>query len=117
MTTFAIVGSRHWTDYAAFVEIVNRHIPPGVTRIVSGGAAGVDRMAERYADERNLPQTVYLPDWTLASAGPKRNQQIVDAADGGIAFPGPKSKGTYDTIRRAKAGPHAVRWTVVKVPE
>lgn len=119
MTTFAIVGSRHWTDYAAFVEIVERHIPPGVTRIVSGGARGVDTMAISFAIERGLAYTVHWIEEgePFRAAAHARNQQIVDAADGGLALPGPKSKGTYDTIRRAKAGPNANRWTVVKVPE
>lgn len=132
MTTYAIVGSRHWTDYAAFVEIVERHIPRTTTRIVSGGAAG-GTMAERLAKETGLSLAVYPPEplrplpiigampnpgEEFTRAAHRRNQRIVDEADGGgIALPGPKSKGTYDTIRRAKAGPNADRWTVVKVPE
>lgn len=41
----------------------------------------------------------------IAAAMHNRNQRIVDQVDALIAFPGPRSKGTWDTIRRAiKAG-------------
>jgi hypothetical protein len=109
VTTVGIVGSRHWTDYDAFVRAVARHVL-GAQWIVSGGASGVDAMAVSYARSRGFALRVYRTrrhaadgrKWSFTEAAHARNQQIVDASDVLIACPGPQSKGTYDTIRRAR---------------
>lgn len=99
----AIVGSRGITDYGQLLKAVEG---TAITEVISGGAMGVDKMAERYAKEKNLPLTIIRPDWRKGKeAGPMRNQQIVEAADQVIAIWDGQSKGTADTIRRArKAG-------------
>lgn len=106
MTTLAIVGSRYWTDYAAFLEAIHPHAILSAT-IVSGGAPGVDTMAERFAFEFRKDVVVHNPEarangLSFTAAAHRRNQLIVDQADRMIAMPGPKSKGTYDAIRRAQ---------------
>ena len=45
----AVVGSRSIREYD-----LAPLIPDGVTEIISGGAAGVDKLAERYAGDHNL---------------------------------------------------------------
>jgi len=72
--------------------------------LVSGGAAGVDSLAEGMAKGFGIPNIIFHPEWTKygKSAGFKRNQKIVDAADIIIAFHFNDSAGTADTIRRAK---------------
>lgn len=72
--------------------------------LVSGGAAGVDSLAEGMAKGFGLPNIIFHPEWTKygKSAGFKRNQKIVDAADIIIAFHFNDSHGTADTIRRAR---------------
>ena len=102
MTTYAIVGSRHWNDYEAFcAHLAGR----GIESVVSGGALGVDSMSEAWAQPpvgfKSYPP-IQLRDETFTDAAHRRNQQIVDAADSLIAFPCQCSKGTWDTIRRAK---------------
>jgi len=115
MSTAAIVGSRKWSDYRAFVRLLPALF--GVTKIVSGGAKGVDAMAERFAREFGYAFEVFRPkrgkDFTTAARS--RNQQLVDVADCVVALPGPRSKGTWDTVRRARA--KGIRVYVVEVLE
>lgn len=78
-----------------------------MTHLVTGGARGVDKLAEEWARDRMVPYTVYPANWDKygPAAGPVRNQQMLDEGkpDKVIAFPG--GKGTSDMIRRAqKAG-------------
>ena len=54
----AVVGSRSIREYD-----LAPLIPEGVTEIISGGAAGVDKLAERYAGDHNLKLTVFLPQY------------------------------------------------------
>lgn len=102
MTTYAIVGSRHWNDYETFcAHLAGR----GIESVVSGGAPGVDTMTARWGrGEIHLHVYPSKPERgeTFTDAAHRRNQQIVDAADSLIAFPCQCSKGTWDTIRRAK---------------
>lgn len=102
MRTVAIVGSRRWKDYDAFCEAM-----PALgeyDHVISGGAPGVDSLAELLAQALGKAFTKFPPDpkkpFTIAAH--ERNQRIVDAADAMIAFPGPRSTGTWDAIRRAK---------------
>ena len=101
----AIVGSRNYTDYKGLLLIVDifRQNHP-VTEIVSGGARGVDSLAEEYAKERNLPITVFKPDWERhgRKAGFVRNVQIVNHCDHLLAFWDEKSKGTKHSIDTAR---------------
>lgn len=103
----AIVGYRNFKDYQFFEKKVNEilacnDIAP--CEIVSGGAEGVDTLAEIYAHEYTIPLTVFPAEWNKygRSAGPKRNKLIVDRADVVIAFLSKESKGTVSTINLAK---------------
>ena len=95
----AIIGSR---DLA--VEDFSPYLPIEVTEIVSGGARGIDQCARRYAKERGLKLTEFLPDYArYGRAAPiKRNELIAEYADGGIAFWDGRSKGTEYTVKYAQ---------------
>ena len=101
----AIVGSRKGLDWQRVRDEVERIISrAGVGTVVSGGALGVDRMAETVALARGKRVQVFYPDWRNngRSAGFMRNQQIVDIADEVYALWDGQSRGTADTIARAK---------------
>lgn len=104
----AIIGSRQITDYKLLIEATKGL---SITAIISGGAAGVDRMAERYAAENNLPLIVLPADWEKygKQAGMIRNAEIVKEAGQVIALWDGQSKGTAATFAMAKkAGKLAV---------
>lgn len=105
--TVAVVGSRihFWDDpdtAAAWVEQIVARLPQCV--ILSGGANGVDTWAADAAEGRDLPTRILRPDWATHGqrAGFLRNQQIVNEADVVIAFHVAGSKGTQDTIDKAR---------------
>lgn len=100
-----IVGSRNYDDYMTFEKYINEWISThGVPLcIISGGATGIDTLAKKYAREHDISFREFVADWKKygKNAGPKRNTLIVNASTHLIAFPGPESIGTYDTINKA----------------
>lgn len=97
-----IVGYRNYTNYEQFCIHINKI--PGIAMIISGGCQGADKLAERYALENNIPMIIHKPEWDKygKSAGPIRNALIVSGSDMIIAFLHKDSKGTKDTIKKAK---------------
>jgi predicted Rossmann fold nucleotide-binding protein DprA/Smf involved in DNA uptake len=98
----AIVGSRAYPNLSkvrAYIQSL-----PLDTIIVSGGARGVDKCAEKVAESIGLQTEIYPADWHKygKAAGMKRNQQIVEASDRVVAFWDGESKGTKNTIDTAK---------------
>jgi hypothetical protein len=106
----AIVGSRNYTNYPQFSTFIQSTLslwsitPSNLIEIVSGGAQGADLMAEKWAREHKIPIKIFKPDWNKwgKSAGPLRNQQIIEYATHVIAFPSKDGRGTQDSIARAK---------------
>lgn len=95
-----IVGSR---DFAR-LELVTAYVMslPLDTVIVSGGARGVDTIAEQAASRRGLVCCVYKPSWKDGKgAGFARNGRIVAQSDRVVAFWDGKSRGTMDTVWKA----------------
>ena len=110
MKRIVVAGSRGFTDYTLLRENLDALLgeTSGDVELISGHAAGADQLAERYAQERNIPITVMRPDWKTygRAAGPVRNKQMLDYASEGsplvIAFWDGKSKGTKNTIDTAQ---------------
>jgi len=102
MTKIAIVGSRTFDDYNFLKAILYKHTKgiPNSYSIVSGGAKGADSLAKQYAEEFKIPIKEFLPDWAThgKSAGPIRNEQIVEECDIVIAFWDGISRGTKNTV-------------------
>lgn len=98
-----IAGSRGITDYGA-VEKAVAASGFKVSKVVSGGARGVDSLAERYAKDRSIPFEEFPADWNKhgKSAGYRRNEQMADNADALIAIWDGESKGTKHMIDIAK---------------
>jgi hypothetical protein len=101
----AIVGSRTFTDYARirkYIEKIAAKYPDAV--IVSGGAKGVDTLAERAANEVGLRVMIFPADWSRLGkrSGFVRNVTIVEESDVVVAFWDGESRGTKHTIDIAR---------------
>lgn len=94
-----IVGSRSIKDYD-----LSAHVPSDVELIISGGAEGVDALAEQYADTHRISKMIVRPQYHLyGKAAPiLRNQKMVEAADVVLVIWDGQSKGTKSTIQYAK---------------
>lgn len=91
----AVIGSRsiQKADLA-------RYLPAETTMLISGGAVGVDTLAEEYARKHGLPIRVIRPNYDLygRKAPLVRNRQIVECADLVIALWDGSSSGTAYTV-------------------
>ena len=94
-----IVGSRSITDFD-----LSPYIPEDVDTVISGGASGIDSLAEQYADLHRLSKYIIRPRYDLyGRAAPlKRNEQVVDIADAVLVIWDGCSKGTQYTLKYAK---------------
>jgi hypothetical protein len=94
-----IAGSRTITDIHHVLEAVALSCFE-VTKVISGGAAGVDRLALQYAKEKHLPVIIMKADWEKhgRKAGYLRNKAMGDIADALIAVWDSTSKGTKHMI-------------------
>lgn len=94
----AIIGSRSITMTNIDEYVSNND------EIVSGGAAGMDSCAAKYARRTGLKLTEFLPQYDkYGRAAPiVRNKEIVDYADKVVAFWDGRSKGTLFVIEYAQ---------------
>ena len=91
----AIIGSR-----GLYIDDLSPYVPQNATEIISGGAKGIDRCAEKYAEKNGLKLTVFWPDYKKYKRGAPliRNQKIIETADEVIAFWDGESRGTKHVI-------------------
>ena len=76
------------------------YLPKDTDEIVSGGARGVDTSARKYAKEKGIKLTEFLPEYEKygRSAPLKRNITIIEYADAVLAFWDGQSRGTKFVI-------------------
>ncbi len=94
-----IVGSRSITDFD-----LSPYIAADVDTVISGGANGIDSLAEQYADLHRLSKYIVRPRYDLyGRAAPlKRNEQMVDMADAVLVIWDGISKGAQYTLKYAQ---------------
>ena len=94
-----VVGSRSITEFD-----LSPYISPEVETIISGGAGGVDTLAEEYADQHRLSKYIMRPRYTLYGRGAplRRNEQMVDLADAVLIIWDGQSNGTNYTLKYAQ---------------
>ena len=124
-----IVGSRVWTSRAGQIwnpkitnpqqhifdkmdQYVKKHGKPSL--VISGGARGADTYGVEWATSRGIPTKVYKPKVSqhldFRAAAMARNTDIVNASDHVIAFWDKKSRGTLDTLTKAKTAKKKVSY-------
>ncbi len=94
-----IVGSRSIKEFD-----LSQYIPADVDTIISGGADGIDSLAEQYADRHRLSKYIIRPRYDLYGrcAPLKRSEQMVDMADSVLVVWDGHSKGTQYTVKYTK---------------
>ena len=94
-----IAGSRSITDFD-----LNGHISDDVDLIISGGAKGIDTLAEQYADKNGIQKLIIRPKYEkYGKAAPiRRNEEMVDISDAVLAIWDGKSRGTAYTLEYAR---------------
>ena len=101
-----VCGGRDFVDKERLYTVLDRYDERhGISWIVSGGAKGADELAEQYAKDRQVRgYSVFVAQWERFGrpAGYVRNGLIVESVDVLIAFPTENSKGTWDTVEKAK---------------
>lgn len=115
-----VTGSRHWQNREVIREALAyqwRQNP--YDTLVSGACrTGADPIAESVWRDFGGTVERHEADWKCSdsdgydpSAGPRRNQDMVDrGADICLAFPTRSSKGTLDCARRARAAGIGIIW-------
>ena len=101
------------------VQVLLNQLPLGheeITEIVSGGAMGVDKEGEVFANQHKIPIKMFLPDWNIygKKAGIIRNEQMADYCDIGVAIWDESSKGTKHMISALDMRNKSYYLTVVK---
>lgn len=94
-----IVGSRSIKNFD-----LSPYIPQQADTVISGGAEGIDSLAEEYADTHRLSKYVIRPRYDLyGRAAPlKRNEEMVDMADAVLVIWDGSSRGAQYTMNYAK---------------
>lgn len=94
-----VVGSRSVKNFDLSPFISNN-----VEVIISGGANGVDFLAEKYADIHRISKYIIRPRYDIYGRGApiKRNEEMVDISDAVLVIWDGQSKGTQHTIEYSK---------------
>ena len=103
MKKIIVAGSRGFEDRALLFSkmdsLLKNIAAQGIT-IISGTAAGADRLGEQYAHERGYALTKMPAQWDKfgKSAGYKRNEQMAAVADCAVIFWDGESRGSGHMI-------------------
>ncbi|MBR3681521.1 MAG: hypothetical protein IKL79_05915 [Clostridia bacterium] len=94
-----IAGSRSITDFD-----LSPYIPRDTDTVISGGASGVDSLAEKYADLHKLSKYILRPRYEFykRSAPLKRNDEMVEMADAALIIWDGSSRGSEYMLKQAK---------------
>jgi predicted Rossmann-fold nucleotide-binding protein len=109
-----VCGGRDFKDFKTVARVLAQCLPHRPTHVLTGGCRGADKLAQQWALIADIPSSTYAADWDRygKSAGPRRNQAMLDDChpDLVVAFPG--GRGTADMVRRAKIeGVPVFEWT------
>jgi hypothetical protein len=98
-----IAGSRTVTDLGLVADAIEAS-GFDISEVASGGAPGVDSLAELRAEQNGIPVTRFPAEWSRygRKAGPIRNKKMAGYAETLRAEWDGKSSGTKDMIRQAR---------------
>jgi len=104
-----VTGSRRWTDRKVIRDAIMQAAGHDVLcpMILHGNQKGADTIAGEVAAWHGFPELAVRAHWAYyggKEAGPIRNDWLLELEpDIVLAFPMDDSKGTWDTVNKAKA--------------
>ncbi len=110
-----VVGSSRFYDYSIVEEAMDEWAAEEAhpDLVITGGASGVDYLAERWADNNNVAFAVFAEEWNAPRVGlqdggrdaapTSLTNQLLEAATHVLAFPSQTSKWTNVVIAMAEA--------------
>jgi hypothetical protein len=102
-----VCGGRNYCgmdeDEHVYMMLDKIHRQTPITKLIEGGAAGVDTTARRWAGERAINRVTVHADWAAygRAAGPLRNQRMLDEFTPSLVVAFPGGSGTADMVARA----------------
>jgi hypothetical protein len=103
MIKLAVIGSRNFSNKELFNRVMSQYVDEPVT-IISGGASGVDKWAEDFANEHHKLIEIIRPiNPSDKTSYLFRNVEIITISDRILAFWDGYSKGTGFVIEYAAA--------------
>lgn len=99
-----IAGSRTAQKHHVLDAIQRYPWKKQISKVISGTAHGADRYGEVYARDNGIEVVKFPADWDQygMSAGPRRNREMAQNADGLLAIWDGRSKGTQNMISNAR---------------
>jgi len=100
-----VCGGRDYRDHLTAYRLLDAlNVLEDITCIVHGGASGADELAGKWASRNKIECRVYPADWQTygKSAGPRRNQSMLDREKPDVVCAFPGGRGTADMVGRAK---------------
>ncbi|WP_420839395.1 DUF2493 domain-containing protein [Bradyrhizobium oropedii] len=108
-----VCGGRDYSDREQLYRVLDAaHLANPVVLLVHGGASGADDLAGRWARHVGVSWKAYPAEWKSEgrSAGPRRNQRMLDETKPHLVIAFPGGRGTADMISKAElAGVPVVR--------
>lgn len=95
---------------------ISPYIPRETDLIISGGAAGIDTLAEQFSDKHKISKLILRPRYDLFQRGAplKRNEEMVNICDKVLVFWDGISHGTKHTIDYARKIGKSVEIVLIK---
>ena len=90
-----IAGSRNISSFD-----LSEYVPEDVELIITGGATGIDSIAEKHADKHNISKLILRPDYKkYGRAAPLfRNKKMIELSDEVLVIWDGHSRGSKFTI-------------------
>ena len=100
-----VTGGRDYDNAQVLFETLDGvHAARPISLLVEGGARGADQLARQWARARGVASQTYRANWRRGpSAGPERNQRMLDESRPALVVAFPGGRGTADMCSRARS--------------